>query len=60
MDLALTNRRGHTIRRHVIDNGNTIAYLLVLIALFGGVLFWAFGRKRKKRFDEDAKIPFKE
>ena len=35
-------------------------YLLVLIALFGGVLVWAFGRKRKKRFEEDARIPFRE
>ena len=37
-----------------------IVYLLVLIALFGGVLVWAFGRKRKKRFEEDAKLPFQE
>jgi cbb3-type cytochrome oxidase subunit 3 len=38
----------------------SIVYLLVLIALFGGVLVWAFGRKRKKRFEEDAKMPFQE
>jgi LPXTG-motif cell wall-anchored protein len=33
-------------------------YLLALIALFVGVLIWAFGRKRKKRFERDARIPF--
>jgi cytochrome c oxidase cbb3-type subunit IV len=37
-----------------------IAYLILVAALFGGVLVWAFGRKRKKRFEEDAKIPFEE
>jgi len=33
-------------------------YLLMLIAAFVGILVWAFGRKRKARFDKDAKIPF--
>lgn len=36
------------------------AYLLVLVGLFVGVLVWAFGRKRKKRFEQDARIPFDE
>lgn len=36
------------------------AYLLLMIALFVGVLVWAFGRKRKKRFEQDARIPFDE
>ena len=36
----------------------TVVYMFVLILLFGGVLFWAFGRKRKKRFEEDARLPF--
>lgn len=36
------------------------AYLLGLIALFAGMLVWAFGRKRKKRFERDARIPFDE
>ncbi len=35
-------------------------YLLGLIVLFVGVLVWAFGRKRKKRFEQDARIPFDE
>ncbi len=43
-----------------VDTVNSVVYLLALVALFGGVLVWAFGRKRKKRFEEDAKIPFKE
>jgi len=33
-------------------------YLLLLIALFVGVVIWAFGRKRKARFERDARIPF--
>lgn len=33
-------------------------WLLALIALFVGVVIWAFGRKRKKRFEQDARIPF--
>lgn len=37
---------------------NTVVYMFVLILLFAGVLFWAFGRKRKKRFEEDARLPF--
>jgi cbb3-type cytochrome oxidase subunit 3 len=37
-----------------------IACLILLVALFGGVLLWAFGRKRKKCFEEDAEIPFEE
>ena len=32
---------------------------LILIAAFVGILVWAFGRKRKARFEKDAKIPFK-
>jgi cbb3-type cytochrome oxidase subunit 3 len=39
---------------------STVIYLVVLIALFGGIVVWAFGRKRKKRFEDDAKIPFRE
>jgi cytochrome c oxidase cbb3-type subunit 4 len=35
-------------------------YLLILVALFVGVVVWAFGRKRKKRFEDDAKIPFRD
>lgn len=33
-------------------------WLLALIALFVGVVIWAFGRRRKKRFEQDARIPF--
>lgn len=35
-------------------------YTGVLAALFIGVLFWVFGRKRKKRFEKDAEIPFQD
>jgi cbb3-type cytochrome oxidase subunit 3 len=33
-------------------------YLLLLIAAFAVILIWAFGRKRKARFERDGKIPF--
>jgi cytochrome c oxidase cbb3-type subunit 4 len=33
-------------------------YLLILIAAFVGIVIWVFGRKRKGRFEKDAKIPF--
>jgi cytochrome c oxidase cbb3-type subunit 4 len=42
---------------------STGAYLVftgILLALFVGVLVWAFGRKRKKRFEQDARIPFQD
>ncbi len=43
-----------------MDTVNDLLYLMVLIALFAGVVVWAFGRKRKKRFEDDAKMPFRE
>lgn len=42
---------------------STGAYLVftgILLTLFVGVLVWAFGRKRKKRFEQDARIPFQD
>jgi cytochrome c oxidase cbb3-type subunit 4 len=36
----------------------TIVYLLILIAAFIGIVVWVFGRKRKARFEKDARIPF--
>lgn len=35
-------------------------YLLILIAAFAGIVIWAFGRKRRARFEKDARIPFDE
>lgn len=43
-----------------MDTTEYTIYLLALVALFALVLIWAFGRKRKKRFEEDARIPFEE
>lgn len=34
-----------------------ISTVLVMIAFFG-VCWWAFSPRRKKRFEEDAKLPF--
>jgi cbb3-type cytochrome oxidase subunit 3 len=53
-------RHGEHQSRLAMDTVNYIVYLLLLVAAFGGVLVWAFGRKRKKRFEEDARMPFKE
>ena len=35
-------------------------YLVILIVLFIGIVAWAFGRKRKARFESDARIPFQD
>ncbi len=43
-----------------MDTASYTIYLLVLVVLFVLVLIWSFGRKRKKRFEDDAKIPFDE
>jgi cytochrome c oxidase cbb3-type subunit 4 len=37
---------------------NLTLYHGIIIAAFIGVVIWAFGRKRKARFENDAKIPF--
>jgi cytochrome c oxidase cbb3-type subunit 4 len=37
---------------------NLTLYHGIIIAAFIGVVIWAFGRKRKARFEKDAKIPF--
>ncbi len=37
---------------------DALIYYLLLIAAFIGIVVWAFGRKRKARFEKDAKIPF--
>jgi cytochrome c oxidase cbb3-type subunit IV len=33
-------------------------YHVILIVAFVGIVIWAYSRKRKARFDKDAKIPF--
>ena len=33
-------------------------YLLILVIAFIGIVSWVFGRKRKARFEKDARIPF--
>ena len=33
-------------------------YHWLIIAAFIGVVIWAFGRKRKLRFEKEARIPF--
>lgn len=36
------------------------AYHWLLIAAFVGIVAWVFGRKRKARYEDDARIPFEE
>jgi cytochrome c oxidase cbb3-type subunit 4 len=43
-----------------MDQTEVMIYLVILIVLFVGIVAWAFGRKRKARFDQDAKIPFQD
>ncbi len=35
-------------------------YVIILVAVFVGIVAWAFSRKRKARFERDAKIPFQD
>jgi cytochrome c oxidase cbb3-type subunit IV len=35
-------------------------YLVILIVVFVGIVAWVFARKRKARFERDAKIPFQD
>ncbi len=35
-------------------------YHVVLIVAFIAIVIWTFARKRKARFDRDAKIPFQD
>ena len=43
-----------------MDQTELTIYLVILIGLFAGIVAWAFGRKRKARFERDAKIPFQD
>jgi cbb3-type cytochrome oxidase subunit 3 len=43
-----------------MDTVNFVIFVIGPIALFVGVLIWAFGRKRKTRFEKDGRIPFQE
>jgi cytochrome c oxidase cbb3-type subunit 4 len=33
-------------------------YHVILIVVFVAIVIWAYGRRRKARFDKDARIPF--
>ena len=35
-------------------------WLVWLIVLFGAVVWWAYRPKNRKRFEQDAQIPFKD
>jgi len=37
---------------------DALIYYGLLIVAFVAIVVWAFGRKRKARFEKDAKIPF--
>ena len=43
-----------------MDQADLTIYLIALVVLFVGIVVWAFGRKRKARFEQDAKIPFQD
>jgi len=36
------------------------AMTVILFVLFLGIVFWAFSKKRKRAFDEAARLPFDE
>jgi cytochrome c oxidase cbb3-type subunit 4 len=35
-------------------------WVVWLMILFAGIVFWAYRPKNKKRFEENARIPFKD
>ena len=35
-------------------------YLLILVVAFVGIVIWVFGRKRKARFEANARIPLRD
>jgi hypothetical protein len=41
-----------------MDAVSFVLFVIGPIALFAEALIWAFGRKHKKRFEEDGRIPF--
>ena len=42
-----------------MDVLNFVVFVIGPVALFVGAVVWAFDRKRKKRFEEDGRIPFR-
>lgn len=36
------------------------AWVIWLLILFVGIVFWAFRPKNKRRFEKDGKIPFRD
>ena len=43
-----------------MEQAELTIYLVVLVAVFVGIVAWVFSRKRKARFEQDAKIPFQD
>jgi cytochrome c oxidase cbb3-type subunit IV len=43
-----------------MDQADLTIYLIALVVLFVGIVVWAFGRRRKARFEQDAKLPFQD
>ena len=43
-----------------MDQADLTIYLVVLVVVFVAIVAWAFSRKRKARFEQDAKIPFQD
>jgi cytochrome c oxidase cbb3-type subunit 4 len=58
----IDNSRGWSLAfslvRHEAVHMDLTIYHFILIAAFIGIVIWAFSRKRKARFEKDAKIPF--
>jgi len=55
--------RSRDTRSRTIARCTTVTqtiYLLILIAAFIGIVVWVFGRKRKARFEANARIPLDE
>jgi cytochrome c oxidase cbb3-type subunit IV len=58
--MAAASRGNNRAARHCFQEKSMTltVYHWLLIAAFAGVVIWAFGRKRKARFEKDGEIPF--
>ncbi|MGZ5904431.1 MAG: cbb3-type cytochrome oxidase subunit 3 [Reyranella sp.] len=56
-------RYGRAVIKLLLEGANAMdftIYHVILIVAFVAIVIWAYGRRRKARFDKDARIPFDE
>jgi cbb3-type cytochrome oxidase subunit 3 len=56
-DTAFIERSAESPQPSKVSTMNMTIYHWILLAAFAAIVIWAFGRKRKARFEKDARIP---